>query len=113
MSFFTTDLGIRRSINLEVGELMGLDPILSNATEISFAVLFVALFIWVMKKNDERENRYLKRLDDKNSVITEQQKFISDQTKTMSEISETVKETSNNVREITSEIHSIKEKIEK
>lgn len=92
---------------------MGIDALLSNATEISFAVLFVALFVWVMRKNDERENRYLKRLDDKNKVITEQQRFISEQTKTMSEISETVKETSNNVREITNEIHAIKEKIER
>lgn len=92
---------------------MGIDTLLSNATEISFAVLFVALFVWVMRKNDERENRYLKRLDDKNNVITEQQKFISEQTKTMSEISETVKETSKNVRDITSEIHLIKEQIEK
>lgn len=92
---------------------MGIDTLLSNATEISFAVLFVALFVWVMKKNDERENRYLKRLDDKNNVITEQQKFISEQTKTMSEISETVKETSKNVRDITSEIHLIKEQIGK
>ena len=98
---------------MEEGEFMGIETLVANATEISFAVLFVALFAWVMKKNDERENRYLKRLDDKNNVITEQQKFISDQTKTMSEISETVKETSNNVREITNEIHAIKEKIEK
>lgn len=92
---------------------MGIESLLANTTEISFAVLFVALFIWVMRKNDERENRYLKRLDDKNKVITEQQQFISSQTKTMSEISETVKETSNNVREITIEIHSIKEQIKK
>lgn len=98
---------------LKDGEFMGLEPLMANATEISFAVLFVALFIWVMKKNDERESRYLKRLDDKNSVITEQQRFISEQTQTMSEISETVKETSKNVRDITNEIHSIKEKIEK
>lgn len=92
---------------------MGIETLLSNATEISFGILFVALFIWVIKKNDEREKRYMKRLDDKNEVITEQQSFIGEQSKMMSSISETVKETSETMRKVSEEIHDIKIKIEK
>lgn len=32
--------------------------ILSNPNDVSFAVLFIGLFIWVMKTNNEREIRY-------------------------------------------------------
>lgn len=95
-----------------------LDSIINNATEVSFAVLFIATFGFfireytiLMKKNDERETRYLKMLDNKSEIIAEQQSFINEQSKMMAEISETVKDTSKNIRDITLEIHSIKEKI--
>ena len=35
-----------------------LENFLSNGSEITFSILFVALFIWNIKTNDERENRY-------------------------------------------------------
>ena len=35
-----------------------IENLLSNGTEITFSILFVALFIWNIKTNDERENRY-------------------------------------------------------
>lgn len=34
------------------------ENLLSNPNEISFAVLFVGLFVWVMKSNNGRELRY-------------------------------------------------------
>ena len=35
-----------------------LENFLSNGTEITFSVLFVGLFIWNIRTNDEREKRY-------------------------------------------------------
>lgn len=40
-----------------------LESLLSNPEQISFAVLFVGLFIWVMKQNNEREERYQNTID--------------------------------------------------
>ena len=37
--------------------------LLSNPEQISFAVLFVALFIWVMQQNNAREKRYQSTID--------------------------------------------------
>ena len=35
-----------------------LENFLSNGTEITFSVLFIVLFIWNIRTNDEREKRY-------------------------------------------------------
>lgn len=40
-----------------------LESLLSNPEQISFAVLFVGLFIWVMKQNNGREERYQNTID--------------------------------------------------
>lgn len=40
-----------------------METLLSNPEQISFAVLFVGLFIWVMKQNNEREERYQNTID--------------------------------------------------
>lgn len=40
-----------------------LESLLSNPEQISFAVLFVALFIWVMQQNNAREKRYQSTID--------------------------------------------------
>ncbi len=99
---------------------MAVEAIWSNATEITFGLLFVSLFVWVMRKNDEREKEYRdsiddkeKRMKDKNNIIATQQIFIAKQSETMQSISETVKETSETIRKVSEEIHDIKLKIEK
>ena len=35
-----------------------LENFLVNGTEITFSILFIALFIWNIRTNDERESRY-------------------------------------------------------
>lgn len=40
-----------------------LDELLLNAEQITFAVLFVALLIYVMKTNDQREKQYRETID--------------------------------------------------
>ncbi|HDO7744328.1 BhlA/UviB family holin-like peptide [Enterococcus faecium] len=40
-----------------------LGSLLSNPEQISFAVLFVGLFIWVMQQNNAREKRYQSTID--------------------------------------------------
>lgn len=40
-----------------------LESLLSNPEQISFAVLFVDLFIWVMQQNNAREKRYQSTID--------------------------------------------------
>lgn len=42
-------------------ELM--DALLKNPEQITFAVLFVSLLIWVMRQNDKRELRYQNTID--------------------------------------------------
>lgn len=37
--------------------------VLSDPQQISFAVLFVGLFVWVMKQNNTREERYQDTID--------------------------------------------------
>lgn len=37
--------------------------VLSNPQQISFAVLFVGLLVWVMKQNNIREERYQDTID--------------------------------------------------
>ena len=34
------------------------ENLISNGTEITFSILFIALFLWNIKTNDEREKRY-------------------------------------------------------
>lgn len=40
-----------------------LEELLLNAEQITFAVLFVALLIYVMKTNDQREKQYRETID--------------------------------------------------
>ncbi|ELS0445267.1 hypothetical protein R4Y67_002200 [Enterococcus faecium] len=40
-----------------------LESLLSNPEQISFAVLFVGLLVWVMKQNNAREERYQDTID--------------------------------------------------
>ncbi|MBK4853432.1 hypothetical protein CUZ92_1092 [Enterococcus faecium] len=40
-----------------------LESLLSNPEQISFAVLFVGLLVWVMKQNNTREERYQDTID--------------------------------------------------
>ncbi|MGX6962414.1 BhlA/UviB family holin-like peptide [Vagococcus xieshaowenii] len=47
--------------------------VFNNAGNISFAVLFVLLLVWVMKKNDEREKRYQKMIEDLTSAVSDMQ----------------------------------------
>ena len=35
-----------------------IENFLSNGTEITFSILFIVLFVWNIKTNDEREKRY-------------------------------------------------------
>ena len=35
-----------------------LENFLTNGTEITFSILFIGLFIWNIRTNDERESRY-------------------------------------------------------
>lgn len=40
-----------------------LESLLSNPEQISFAVLFAGLLVWVMKQNNTREERYQDTID--------------------------------------------------
>ena len=40
-----------------------LESLLSNPEQISFAVLFVGLLVWVMKQKNTREERYQDTID--------------------------------------------------
>ena len=40
-----------------------LEELLLNAEQITFAVLFVALLVYVMKTNDQREKQYRETID--------------------------------------------------
>ena len=40
-----------------------LESLFSNPEQISFAVLFVVLLVWVMKQNNTREERYQNTID--------------------------------------------------
>ena len=46
-----------------------LENFLSNGTEITFSILFIALFIWNIKTNDERENRYQETISKLTSAL--------------------------------------------
>lgn len=57
-------------ISLEV-IITGLENLVANATEITFGILFVALLVWMMRKNDEREERYQKTIDNLSELASE------------------------------------------
>ena len=46
-----------------------LENFLSNGTEITFSVLFIALFIWNIRTNDERERRYQETISKLTSAL--------------------------------------------
>ncbi|CAM4013808.1 BhlA/UviB family holin-like peptide [Listeria booriae] len=51
--------------------ITGLENLVANATEITFGILFVALLVWMMRKNDEREERYQKTIDNLSELASE------------------------------------------
>ncbi|WP_221645267.1 BhlA/UviB family holin-like peptide [Listeria booriae] len=51
--------------------ITGLESLVANATEITFGILFVALLVWMMRKNDEREERYQKTIDNLSELASE------------------------------------------
>ena len=40
-----------------------IENLLVNGTELTFSVLFIGMLLYVMKNNDEREQRYQKTID--------------------------------------------------
>ena len=48
-----------------------LESLLSNPEQISFAVLFVGLLVWVMKQNNTREERYQDTIDKLTNALGE------------------------------------------
>lgn len=63
-------MGKKNLYSLEV-IITGLENLVANATEITFGILFVALLVWVMRKNDEREERYQKTIDNLSELAQE------------------------------------------
>lgn len=53
-----------------------LENLISNGTEITFSILFIAILIYVIKTNDEREKNY-------QNTIRENQQIISDTVKAL------------------------------
>ncbi|KGL42076.1 hypothetical protein EP56_10050 [Listeriaceae bacterium FSL A5-0209] len=51
--------------------ITGLENLVANATEITFGILFVALLVWMMRKNDEREERYQRTIDNLSELASE------------------------------------------
>ena len=45
------------------------ENLISNGTEITFSILFIALFIWNIRTNDERENRYQETISKLTSAL--------------------------------------------
>ena len=46
-----------------------LENFLANGTEITFSILFVGLFIWNIRTNDEREKRYQETISTLTSAL--------------------------------------------
>ena len=46
-----------------------LENFLANGTEITFSILFIALFVWNIKTNDEREKRYQETINTLTSAL--------------------------------------------
>ena len=51
-------------VNMELIENM-----LTNGTELTFSLLFIALLLYVIKKNDEREKQYQETIDKNQAII--------------------------------------------
>ncbi len=51
--------------------ITGLENLVANATEITFGILFIALLVWMMRKNDEREERYQRTIDNLSELASE------------------------------------------
>lgn len=45
------------------------EALMKNPEQITFALLFVGLLIWVMKSNNSREERYQKTIDDLTTAL--------------------------------------------
>ena len=46
-----------------------LENFLASGTEITFSILFIGLFIWNIRTNDERENRYQETISKLTSAL--------------------------------------------
>lgn len=64
------EMGKKNYYSLEV-IITGLENLVANATEITFGILFVALLVWMMRKNDEREERYQRTIDNLSELASE------------------------------------------
>ncbi|WP_288227138.1 BhlA/UviB family holin-like peptide [uncultured Enterococcus sp.] len=63
-----------------------LSSLLENPESIGFPILFVGLLVWVMKQNNEREDRYLNTIDE----LTGSLKQIERMERTIRQICETM-----------------------
>ncbi|MGX7301558.1 BhlA/UviB family holin-like peptide [Enterococcus gilvus] len=63
-----------------------LSSLLENPESIGFPILFVVLLVWVMKQNNEREDRYLNTIDE----LTGSLKQIERMERTIRQICETM-----------------------
>lgn len=61
-------------------------PLLTNGKEVSFFVLFVGLFIYSLRTNDIREQKYRDTIDS----LTETLKDVSEIKETVNEINEKI-----------------------
>ena len=46
-----------------------IENLLTNGTEITFSILFMALFVWNIRTNDEREKRYQETISTLTSAL--------------------------------------------
>lgn len=46
-----------------------IENFLANGTELTFSLLFIALLLYVIKKNDEREKQYQDTIDKNQAII--------------------------------------------
>ena len=46
-----------------------IENLLTNGTEITFSILFIALFVWNIRTNDEREKRYQETISTLTSAL--------------------------------------------
>lgn len=46
-----------------------IENMLTNGTELTFSILFIAMLLYVIKKNDEREKQYQETIDKNQTII--------------------------------------------
>ena len=46
-----------------------IENLLINGTELTFSILFIAMLLYVIKKNDEREKQYQETIDKNQTII--------------------------------------------